>query len=348
MARWLVGGIGVNGSRVANELAREADLIVCVGTRLTDFTTGSHSLFERPGVRFVSINVNAADAAKLSATPVVADAREALDALRREVGELKREDYEHDVAERRNRWLADLRPSLEARLGEPMGQGEVLRVLNEHVGAGDWIVAAAGYQPGDLLKMWDTPAGSYTHIEFGFSCMGHELPAGLGIQLQQEGSAEVFVLVGDGTFLMSPTELFTAVQERLKLTVVVLDNGGYQSINHLALANTGFAAGNEFRARGSDRRFPDGTLLDVDYEMAARSMGCESATANTPDELRAALTSARSTDRTTVIICRTASDRPLLASGCFWDLGVPGVANEATTNERVSDHRVRAQSQRYH
>jgi 3D-(3,5/4)-trihydroxycyclohexane-1,2-dione acylhydrolase (decyclizing) len=345
---WLAGGLGVNGSRAANELAKDADLVICVGTRLTDFTTGSHSLFAHPDVRFVSINVNPSDAAKLSAVPVVADAREGLDALCAEVGEIRREEYRQELAERKDRWRSDLNHDLAPRLGEAMGQGEVLSVLNEHVQAGDWVVAAAGYQPGDLLKLWEVPAGSHSHIEFGFSCMGHEIPAGLGIRMHNGPEGEVLVVIGDGTFLMNPTELFTAVQEQLKLTVVVLDNGGYQSINHLALANSGSGSGNEFRARTADGRSPDGPLVAVDFPMAARSMGAQAVTAGTPAQLRAALAEARASDHTTVIVCPTAANRPLLGSESFWDLGVPEVTDDRAAAELFETHRVRALSQRHH
>jgi 3D-(3,5/4)-trihydroxycyclohexane-1,2-dione acylhydrolase (decyclizing) len=316
----LVGGIGVNGTRAATELARDADVVVCAGTRLSDFTTGSHSLFQDQDVRFVGINVNAADACKLSATPVVADAREALDALREALA--GRPAPATDLGSTIARWRANVEADVAPRRGERMGQGEVLRVLNEHVGPGDWVVAAAGWQPGDLLKLWDTPPGSLTHIEFAFSCMGHEIPAGLGIRLREGDGAEVVVVIGDGTYLMSPTELVTAVDERLKLTVVVLDNGGYQSINALA---RGTSVISDFRA-------------PVDYVANARSMGCEAVLAATADALRDALVAARVGDATSVIVCPTEPGRSLLSSGAFWDLGVPEVATDEATRRRSADH----------
>ena len=150
----------------------------------------------------------------------------------------------------------------------------MLRELNAAVRAGDWVVAAAGWQPGDLLKLWETPPGGFTHIEFGFSCMGHEIPAGLGIRMHEGPGPEVLVVIGDGTYLMCPTELVTAAQEGLKLTVVVLDNGGYRSIDGLARSNTGSGVGNERRRRGADGRLPDGDIVPVDFVANARSMGC--------------------------------------------------------------------------
>ncbi|MCW2994888.1 MAG: iolD [Conexibacter sp.] len=337
-SRWSVGGLGNNGTRVANELARDADVVLCVGTRLGDFTTGSLSLFQHPDVRFIGINVNAGDAYKLGAAAIVADAREALVGLRAALaGRTPAGAYAEEVEGAVARWQADLADDIAPRAGEPLGQGEVLRTINDSVGEGDWVVAAAGWQPGDILKLWETPTGSFTHIEFAFSCMGHEIPAGLGVRMHEGDGAEVLVVVGDGTFLMSPTELVTATQEDLKITVVVLDNGGYQSINGLAVGNTGSGAGNEFRARGADGRLPDGEPVRVDLAAMARSMGCAGVAVSSTEKLRAALGAARAGDRSTVIVVPTAADRPLLSGGAFWDLGVPEVSTDAHTQALTAD-----------
>jgi 3D-(3,5/4)-trihydroxycyclohexane-1,2-dione acylhydrolase (decyclizing) len=344
---WLAGGIGVNGTRAANELARAADVVLCVGTRLSDFTTGSHSLFQDPDVRFVAVNVNAADAAKLSAIAVVADAREGLAALREALaGWTSPSGYGQALGEALGRWRAELAADVAPRAGEPMGQGEVLQAIERTVRAGDWVVAAAGWQPGDLLKLWETPPGSFTHLEFAFSCMGHEIPAGLGIRLHEGDGPEVIVVIGDGTYLMSPTELATAVQEDLKLTVVVLDNGGYQSINRLALGYTGAGAGNEFRRRGADGRFPDGERVAVDFVANARSMGCEAVLADTVEALDRALRAAREGRATTVVVCPTSPERALLSAEAFWDLGAPEVAADELTRRLTAEHLARAEAQR--
>jgi 3D-(3,5/4)-trihydroxycyclohexane-1,2-dione acylhydrolase (decyclizing) len=339
----LVGGIGVNGTRAANALAEQADLVICIGTRLTDFTTGSHSLFQHDDVRFISINVNAADAHKLSALPVVADAREALIALTDAVVMSYRgtsEDYRAEVAERQQTWAQELRADVSPSSGaERMGQGEVLEALSDAVKPGDWVVAAAGYQPGDLLKVWNVRAGAFAHIEFGYSCMGHEIPAGMGIRLAG-AHGEVFVVIGDGTYLMNPTELVTAAQENLKITVLVLDNRGYQSINHLALGSTGVSAGNEFRARDGNR-FPCGGPVSVDYVANACSMGVAAARAETVDELHRQLETARHAPGTTVIVCQTDPSRPLLSSGAFWDLGVPETSTSTETATLSAAHLAR-------
>ncbi|MGA8353906.1 MAG: 3D-(3,5/4)-trihydroxycyclohexane-1,2-dione acylhydrolase (decyclizing) [Solirubrobacteraceae bacterium] len=346
---WLLGGIGVNGTRPANEIAAQADVVICLGTRLSDFTTGSHSLFQNPNVSFVGINVNEADAYKLSSTPLVADAREALTAL---AEQLRRSEprgggaYREKVPARVRSWRQDLLQDIAPRQGERIGQGEVLHTLNESVRPGDWVIAAAGWQPGDLLKLWETPPGSFTHIEFGFSCMGHEIPAGLGVRMHVGPQPEVFVVIGDGTYLMNPTELFTSAQEGLKLTVLVLDNGGYQSISRLALGKAGSTAGNEFRGRQEGARLPVGERVGVDFLANAKSLGCESVLAQDGQQLSTALAQARAGSQSTVIVCPTEFGRSLLDSGAFWDIGVAEVSTDPATQEVAAAHLEAAKVQR--
>ena len=342
-----MGGLGNNGTRVANELARDADLVLCVGTRLSDFTTGSLSLFQHPDVEFVGINVCPGDAYKLGATAVVADARETLEALtpvaRRHTSS---EAYGEEVRAAVATWRADVAADLAPRADEPPSQGEVLLAVNDGIRAGDWVVAAAGWQPGDILKLWEAPPGSFTHIEFAFSCMGHEIPAGLGVRLHEGPEGEVIVVVGDGTFVMSPTELVTAVQESLKITVVVLDNGGYQSINGLAIANTGVGIGNEFRHRGTDGRFPDGERVAINIAAMAESMGCGGVAVESVEEFRDALDRARRGSTSTVIVVPVAADRPVISGGAFWDLGVPEVSSDPVTDRLTAEFLARRGAQR--
>jgi 3D-(3,5/4)-trihydroxycyclohexane-1,2-dione acylhydrolase (decyclizing) len=317
-----LGGLGVNGTAAANRVAAEADLVVCVGTRLTDFTTGSHSLFQHPDVRFVGINVCAADAYKLSAAPVVADARLALEALEREAPSVTAA-YREEVEAARANWEGALAADLRANGVGPMTQGQVYAIVNAAARAGDWVIAAAGWAPGDVLKAWRVVPGSRAHVEFGFSCMAHEIPAALGVRMHEGDGGEIFVLIGDGTYLMGASELVTAVQEQWKLTVVVLDNRAYGSIDALARGKSGVSVGNEFVARA------DGGRLAVDYAANAESFGCRGRRADDVETLSAALAEAREGGATTVIHCPTAPGRTLLDTGAFWDLGVP----EATESE---------------
>jgi 3D-(3,5/4)-trihydroxycyclohexane-1,2-dione acylhydrolase (decyclizing) len=335
-----LGGIGVNGTGAANRIAERADAVLCVGTRLTDFTTASRSLFQDQDVRFVGVNVSAADAHKLSATPVVADARLALTALAGRVEPVER-GYRDEVAATLRTWDADLAADLRAGSEDGMTQGEVYAALNAAAEPGDWVVAAAGWAPGDLLKVWRVPAGGHAHLEFGYSCMGHEIPAALGIRLHDGPGAEILAVIGDGTFLMAPTELVTAVQEDLKLTVVVLDNRAYGSIDQLALTKTSVSVGNRFERR-------DGAPVAVDYVAVAEGFGCRGVRADDAAGLSRALADAREGDATTVIHCPTVPGRPLLDSGAFWDLGVPEVAGDASVRERAERHLIeRAARQRW-
>ncbi|MBS1881389.1 MAG: 3D-(3,5/4)-trihydroxycyclohexane-1,2-dione acylhydrolase (decyclizing) [Actinobacteria bacterium] len=339
----LLGGIGVNGTAATNRFASAADLVLCAGTRLTDFTTASRSLFQHPDVRFVGLNVNGADACKMGATAIVADLRETLKELRDRLTGSVNFDLGGSARQATEEWKERIDADIAPCEGQLLGQGEVLRTLNEAARPGDWLVTGAGWQPGDLLKLWEVPTGSFTHIEFGNSCMGHEIPAGIGIRMREGGDGEVFVVIGDGTYLMNPTELVTAVQEDLKVTVVLLDNGGYQSIARLARSITGESYGNDFLRRGESRRFPDGERVKVDFVANAASMGCAARLANTSAELAAALREAREGTRSNVIVCPTERGRSLLAGGAFWDLGVPQESTEAQTNEASLAHRREAE-----
>ncbi|MEA2280274.1 MAG: hypothetical protein QOK21_881, partial [Solirubrobacteraceae bacterium] len=336
-----LGGIGVNGTAAANEVAAAADLVLCAGTRLTDFTTGSRSLFEHPGVRFASLNVAAADAAVLGGLSLVADARAGLEALANELsGWHAAPAGATAVRAARKRWDAALAADLAPRAGEGLTQGQVLRALNARARAGDWVVAAAGSPPGDLLKLWEVPEGGAAHIEFGFSCMGHELPAALGIRLAQPEAGEVLAVIGDGTLLMAPSELATAAQEGLRVLVAVLVNGGYQSIHGLQRSHVGRSFGNEFRRRSGGDGLT-GPILAVDHAGLARSLGCAAYEAHDLDGLGAALERAREHDGPTVVVCHVEPGRALLDSGVWWDLGVAAVSEPPETAALAAAHRER-------
>jgi 3D-(3,5/4)-trihydroxycyclohexane-1,2-dione acylhydrolase (decyclizing) len=227
-----------------------------------------------------------------------------------------------------------------------MSQGRALQTLNGQIRPGDWIVAAAGSVPGDLLKTWQVAEGSETHIEFAFSCMGHELPAGLGIRLAQPDAGDVYVVIGDGTYLMAMSELVTAVQESLDVTVVLFVNGGYQSIHGLQEGAGGPSFGNELRRRDAPGGAPAGAFVEVDYAANARSLGATALEAGDPEELAAALDRARRTLGPVVIVCHVEPRRALPASGAFWDLGVPEVSSRAAVRDATAAHVAAAVAQR--
>lgn len=345
--RLALGGIGVNGTAAANEVAAATDLVLCVGTRLTDFTTGSRSLFEHPEVRFVGLNVAPADAIALGGLPLVADARAGLEELAAELTGWRAPSGAAAASEAAiERWRAALASDLAPRPGERLTQAQVLRTLNGAARAGDWVVAAAGSPPGDLLKTWAVPAGSSAHIEFGFSCMGHEIPAALGIRMAEPDAGEVFAVVGDGTLLMAPTELVTAVQEGLDVTVVLLVNGGYQSIHGLQRSFVGASFGNEFRHR-ADGDGLTGAVVAVDHAALVRSLGCSAHSVRDAGELTAALERTREEPGPSVIVCDVEPRRALLDTGAWWDLGVAEVSERPETEQLAAAHRERGRQRWY-
>jgi 3D-(3,5/4)-trihydroxycyclohexane-1,2-dione acylhydrolase (decyclizing) len=328
-----LGGIGVTGTRAANALAREADLILCVGTRLIDLTTGSLSLFQHPGVRFVGLNVVARDAHKLGALPLVADAKLGLRALVEGAnGWRAPEEWGQRALAERGRWQRELAADLEPREGERMSQGQALRTLNQAAGPRDWLVVASGTPHVDVHKLWDADSGERCLMEVGFSCMGGEIPAALGVRMARPDADEVYVVIGDGTYLMGSTgELVSARQDALKLTVLVFENGGYQSIHALQRNRTGRSFGLEFRG-------PDGDYVEVDYAANARSLGCAAYRVTTVDQLRDALDAARDEQGPVVIVARVEPYRLLLDSGCWWDVGVPEASERPETRELAAEH----------
>jgi 3D-(3,5/4)-trihydroxycyclohexane-1,2-dione acylhydrolase (decyclizing) len=330
-----LGGIGVTGTRAANALAREADLVLCAGTRLIDLTTGSSSLFQDASARFVGLNVVARDAHKLGALPLVADAklglRALVDALAASGRRAPAEWRERALVER-ERWERALAEDLRPRGGERMSQGQALRVLNEAAGPRDWLVVASGTPHVDVHKLWDAGRGERCLMEVGFSCMGGEIPAALGVRMARPQADEIYVAIGDGTYLMGNTgELVTACQEGLKLTLLVFENGGYQSIHALQRNRTGRSFGLEFRG-------PDGETVEVDYAANARSLGCTAHEAGTVEELSDALNAARDDTGPVVIVVRVEPRRQLLDSECWWDVGVPELADRPETRELAADH----------
>jgi 3D-(3,5/4)-trihydroxycyclohexane-1,2-dione acylhydrolase (decyclizing) len=347
-----LGGVGVTGGPAASALARDADLVICVGTRLTDFATGSHSLFQHPEVRFASINVAGHDAHKLGALAILADAREALSAATqagREAGLAARAAYVAEAEAIRVDWRGRLERDVFATSAEDevLTQGQMLGIVNRLAFDGDTIVAAAGSPPGDLLQMWDCTGGRRAHIEFGFSCMGYEIPASLGVRLAQP-TGEVYTFIGDGTYLMNPTELATAAQENLKITVLVSKNDGFQCIRDLQMRSAGRAFGNEFRSRDPDTNRLEGDFVTIDLAANAAAFGARTWEANTAAELEHALAEARDASGPCVIVVVTDRYRRGPGSGVWWDVAASEVSgDEATVAARAEYERGRAQ-QRYY
>jgi 3D-(3,5/4)-trihydroxycyclohexane-1,2-dione acylhydrolase (decyclizing) len=292
----LLGGGGVTGNPAAGKVMSEADLVISVGTRLTDFVTGSQAAFNNPEVKFLSIYVCSRDVYKQGALPIVADAREGLPALSRAALDAETRPaaaYINNVASIKSDWENRVQNEVyQPTAGELMSQAELLGILNEESQPGDTVVAASGSVPADLLELWDVGASAACHIEFGFSCMGYEIPAALGVRMAQP-ECEVYVFIGDGAYLMNPTEIVTSRQEELKITIILSGNHGFQCIRNLPVAKIGRSFGNEFRKRDLKSDRLEGKFVCIDFAQNAESMGARTWKVKTSCELRNALREAR-------------------------------------------------------
>jgi 3D-(3,5/4)-trihydroxycyclohexane-1,2-dione acylhydrolase (decyclizing) len=336
-----LGGIGATGTSAANRVAADADLVIGIGTRYSDFTTGSRSAFQHPDVRFLNINVAAFDAYKHGTQlPLVADAREALEALERELRGLRvGEEYAQLVAAEKARWDgavdAALRPTLRPRPGQP----EIIGAVQAACDPADVVVQAAGSLPGDLHKLWRVRDPLGYHVEYAYSCMGYEIAGGIGVKrgaVADGSDRDVVVLVGDGSYLMLSTELVTAVAEDIKIIVILVQNHGFASIGRLSESLGSERFGTQYRRYDpAARNFQTETVLPVDLAMNARSYGVDVVEIEPgPDAaqaLTAAVTAAKASPRTTVI--HIESD-PLVAAPDglgWWDVPVAEVSDHAPT-----------------
>lgn len=347
-----LGGLGVTGTPASGRIVSQADVVICIGTRMTDFTTGSHSAFNNPDVKFISINVSRYDALKVGALPIVADAREALTALHKAAtaaGIKPDAAYAQEIASAKGDWERQIKEDIYVQIpGEAMSQGQLIGTINQNAKSGDTIIAAAGGPPGDLHKLWDASQGRNIHMEFGFSCMGYELPAGLGVRMAQP-EGEVYVLIGDGTYLMNPTELVTAYQEGLKVTVIIAENHGFQVIRQLQMNRAGRSFGNEFRARDTESDRLEADYVPLDFCKNAESMGAKTWHVFTPDEVRQALDEARAESGPCVIVAEIEKHRYLPGSGVWWDVAPAEVTADPVTQElRQAYEDERARLQRFY
>ncbi|MEV2196813.1 3D-(3,5/4)-trihydroxycyclohexane-1,2-dione acylhydrolase (decyclizing) [Streptomyces phaeochromogenes] len=379
-AWWQLGGIGLEGTPAVNTLAREADFVLTVGSRLTDFSTASHSIFQNPDVRFAAVNVNVHDVSRLGATGIVADAKRALAALTEAVranGTTASPAWQDKARALHETWWAQRAAALDPDTpfdlsAEPddsdvvrdtdavLTQGQLIGLLQEHAQDGDTIIAAAGGPPGDLQKVWDATEGRRAHLEFGFSCMGYELPAAIGVRFAiPDPARRVLSLLGDGTFLMAPTELVTAAQEKLPLTIVIPENHGYQVIHRLQMLRNGREFGNEFRYRegglhlaeaGGDTKPArlEGDYLKVDLVQTATGLGARALRATTADEVRAALADTRDHAGPVVLVVPVIPHADLPGAGVWWDVAPAEVSDQESVAQLRSEYEEGLASQRWY
>jgi len=342
-----LGAIGATGTLAANRIARDADLIIGVGTRYSDFTTASKTAFQNPDVRFININVAEFDSFKHSAIPVTADARLTLEELSESLKDYKVDsEYQSQISDLKEQWEREVDRLFRLNNQPLPAQSEVIGAIWESAQPQDVLVSAAGSHPGDLHKLWRTRQPNTYHMECGYSCMGYEIPGAMGVKLA-DPSREVYAFVGDGTYLMMPSEIVTAVQEDIKIIIVLVNNHGFASIGGLSqsLGSGGF--GTRFRVRDSKSGQLDGEYLPVDFAANARSLGAHAINTHTIEEFRQALQEARSTPKTTVIVVETERDVRVPGYESWWDVAVAETSTIEAVNQARKEYEEAMKKERY-
>ncbi len=327
-----LGAVGVTGTLGANVMAREADLVIGIGTRYSDFTTASKTAFQHPDVRFININVTEFDAHKHNALPLIGDAKATLEELIAALqGWQVDSSYRARATQYNREWDAEVDRIYNLEHGPLISQGEVIGVVNTLSKDEDVMVCAAGSLPGDLHKLWRTRNPKGYHLEYGFSTMGYEIAGGLGVKMA-DPSREVYIMVGDASYLMMSSEIVTAVQEGIKLNIVLLDNHGYASIGGLSKSVGSDGFGTKYRYRSESGQL-DGEVLPVDYGANAASLGAYLIRANNKDELVSAIEQAQKIDETVCIVIET--DRRQRVSGyeSWWDVAVAEVSDNPAVQQ---------------
>ncbi|HWT45234.1 MAG TPA: 3D-(3,5/4)-trihydroxycyclohexane-1,2-dione acylhydrolase (decyclizing) [Vicinamibacterales bacterium] len=342
-----LGAVGVTGTSAANAIAREADLVISIGCRLTDFTTASKSAFQNADVRFININVAAIDAFKHAAIPVVADARVALQQLRESLkGVRTSTEYGQRIARLRDEWTKEADTLTAPQGGDVLTQAEVIGIVNDKSAPTDVVVCAAGSLPGELHKLWKARDSKGYHLEYGYSCMGYEIAGGLGVKMA-DPDRDVYVMVGDGSYLMMAQEIVTSVQEGCKLIIVLVDSGGFASIGALSRSVGSGGFGTNYRYRSQQTGRLDGTALPVDLAANAESLGARVFRASDRASLEHALDQARSADRTAVVYVPVDPAARVPGHGCWWDVPVSEVSEQDSVNRARREYETARIKQRW-
>ncbi|CAA9550624.1 MAG: Epi-inositol hydrolase [uncultured Thermomicrobiales bacterium] len=345
---WNVGPIGAAGGLAANRLAHNADLVIAIGTRLADFTTSSKTAFQHPNVRVIGINISPFDAYKWNALPLVGDARSTLSAISSLLGSetsIQHSGHREDLVGALKRgWDNAVDSLITPTPDTELTQAQVIGIVNEAAGTDGIVVCAAGGLPGDLLKLWRPIDSKGYHVEYGYSCMGYEIAGGLGVKMAAP-DREVFVMVGDGSYLMMHTEIVTSIQEGYKLTIVLIDNGGFRCIRNLQTSSGSPSFGNELRFRDDRSNRLDGPFVPVDFARNAETLGAIAIPVETADQLTTALAAATTTDRTTVICISLHSESGVPSFEGWWDVPIAEESDQpdVQTARLAYEHGLRSQ-----
>ena len=338
-----LGGVGATGTLVGNRIASKADVVIGIGTRYTDFTTASRTAFQNPDVRFVNVNVAEIDVHKLGAVALLGDARATIQALgARLEGWTVDSAYRAEYEELRREWDREVTRLYTLGHPAPPAQSEVLGAVNELSSARDVVVCAAGSMPGDLHKLWRTRDAKGYHVEYGYSTMGYEIAGGLGVKLA-DPTREVYVMVGDGSYLMMSQEIVTSIQEHAKLTIVLVDNEGFASIGGLSRSKGTAGFGTRYRYRdgaslGDDAEHKNGERLPVDLAMNAQGLGAHVYRVRNIEELRDAIVAAKRVERTVVIHVPVDRYESVPSYESWWEVPVAEVSESAEVREARADH----------
>ncbi|MGX1503737.1 UNVERIFIED_CONTAM: 3D-(3,5/4)-trihydroxycyclohexane-1,2-dione acylhydrolase (decyclizing) [Streptomyces graminofaciens] len=346
-----IGGIGHTGTATADDLARTADLVIGVGTRWSDFTTASSTLFRNEAVRFVNLNITAFDAHKMAGLSVVADARAGLEELTAALGDHRVDaGYRAEYTSAKKSWEERVTAAFTAPDPDAAPtQAQVLGALDALVTGDDILINAAGSLPGDLHKLWRSRSADQYHVEYGYSCMGYEIPAAIGVAMAAPGRP-VWALVGDGTYLMNPTEIVTAVQEGVPIRMVILQNHGYASIGGLSESVGAERYGTAYRHRAADRSFT-GPPLPLDLAANAESLGMRVIRARSVRDLREALAEARAADMPTCVYVETATADTVSGppgAQAWWDVPVAETATRPSAVKAREEYDRQAAARRRH
>lgn len=356
-----LGGIGTTGNYAANVIAKEADLVIGVGTRYTDFTTASKALFQNPEVEFLNINVAQFDAYKLDAVKVVADAKVGLEAIAEKLEKVGyKSAYSLEIKEAKAKWNAELNrlfsleytgegfiPEVSGHLdhvlqefgkqtGSYLTQTRVLGVFDEMLADDAIIVGSSGSLPGDLQRVWRPKLTNTYHVEYGYSCMGYEVNASLGVKLAAPNQ-EVYTFVGDGSYMMLHSEIPTSIQEKRKINVVVLDNMAFGCINNLQMGNGMGSFGTEFRFRNEETGKLDGDLVPIDFAMSAAAYGCKTYKVKTVEQLKSAIVDARKQTVSTLIDIKVLPKTMTDGYESWWRCGVAEVSEKESVQKAYED-----------
>lgn len=342
-----LGAIGVTGTPGANIAARDADVVIAIGTRLSDFTTASKTAFQNPDVRFVNINVAEFDAFKHAGVPVVADARAAIEQLGAALAGYRADaEYANCIRQWKDRWERETDRIYNLRHGPPVSQGEVIGAVNRLSRPQDIVVCAAGSLPGDLHKLWRTRQPNGYHLEYGYSCMGYEIAGGLGVKMA-DPSRDVYVMVGDGSFLMMSSEIATSIQEGYKLNIILLDNHGFSSIGGLSQSIGSAGFGTDYRLR-TDSGQLDGEYVPVDFVKLCEGLGARTVRARTREDLEKAIEAMKNDTRTTAVVIEVDKEMRVPGYESWWDVPIAEVSEIASVQAARAQYEEAVKKERHH